>query len=272
MSEEQRAKNLGIDPDLANRDPLAYEVALRRKREALNQLRYHRPRWLTEDVLKVLRLAKERRFYRLLYHLAGRLIDLGCEDWIIRLCIGTGSLDEYTPASDDPRTSDEVAQMFIDQLLVHDTNQVCRSTAKPVSVSQHLPEVKVSEAEMAFVTALELRRQGTPGYVLLRAGLIKIEDSSGSYRLQSTDSLRGLFADLQPNMVTDVLAVLQDYVLAYAFDQSSFLDGSSLNMDAVNRLRGFGATDAGLGQLRSLIVKAAVEVAKDLERSRKAYR
>ena len=41
---------------------------------------------------------------------------------------------------------------------------------------------------------------------------------------------------------------------------------------AVNALRELGVTNAALGRLRSMIDKAVVEVVKDLERSRKAYR
>ncbi len=173
------------------------------------------------------------------------------------------------PATRNARMRHELAEG--DQIQIGGTVLRCLRPGSDRG-SPPAPLLKERGIAMDFVTALEWKRLGTPGYVLLKAGLVKIEEAAEIYTLRTTDALRALFADLPPDRVTDVLAVLHDYVLAYALDQSGLLDGSSLNMKAVNRLRELGITEPGLGRLRSLIVKIALEVAKDLEQSKKAYR
>ena len=107
-----------------NSDPLAELF------RALIGLKYRRPQWLTDDVLQVLRKAKERRCHQLLYHLAPRLIQLGCEDWVSRLCIGTGPDHEHGPASYFPPTHDQISEVFIESLLVHDAGAIGESSGE----------------------------------------------------------------------------------------------------------------------------------------------
>ena len=125
--------------------------------------------------------------------------------------------------------------------------------------------------EVDFVSLLEWKSLGSPGYVLLRAGLVTAEET-GPYRVEATETLRSLFADLKADDVPSVLATLQTYVVAYAYDECGFLSGSNLNMDAVNALRALRITEPGLGRLRSLINKAAAETAREIERDKTAYR
>lgn len=80
-----------------------------------------------------------------------------------------------------------------------------------------------------------------------------------------------MFTHGVPEMGSLVLA-LTNYVMAYAFDRSGFLDDSSVNMAALNRLRGLGMTDSGVARLRVLITKAATDVAEELKRAKRMVR
>jgi hypothetical protein len=121
-----------------------------------------------------------------------------------------------------------------------------------------------------YQTTLEYTRQGTPGYVMLMAGLVDTRsgDTSDDQTLVPTDALKFLFPGLTTSAFSDVLAALRDFIISYAYSQCGFLDGNTLSLDAVNRLRVLGVREEGLRQLRTLIVNAAAEARRSLSQTK----
>jgi hypothetical protein len=121
-----------------------------------------------------------------------------------------------------------------------------------------------------YSDALRFLRPGTPGYLLLAAGLFHLERRpDDGYELAATEMLASWFPaglpDLEP-----VAAALESLAVSMAYDRSGFLDGSTLAIRAVSDLRGLGVPTTVY--VRGPLEQAAGAVTAEMERAKRMVR
>jgi hypothetical protein len=128
------------------------------------------------------------------------------------------------------------------------------------------------EQKMSTLNVWEYKRLGTPEHVLLKAGMVEIDDSRGESMMVAGPKLAGLFQNGKPPALETIATAMTDLVFADLYDKSGYLDGSGLRIRASSDLRAAGITETGLSALNKAITESANGIRVEMARSAKLRR
>lgn len=122
-------------------------------------------------------------------------------------------------------------------------------------------------------TVWDFKRLGTPENMLVKAGMVQIVDGDNGMIVAAGPKLAGLFpSDKAVPPLDNIVSFLTELVIAEAYDQSGFLSGGGLRMQAAKALKEAGMGNAGLHTLKEAIAEAAeVSRAQIAEQKRGVY-
>ena len=114
-------------------------------------------------------------------------------------------------------------------------------------------------------------RQGTPGYLLVKAGLLRLDRLDEGYQFAATDLLVSWFPAGLPDLDA-VAGAFEQLVVSIAYDHPGFLSGSTMGIQAIDILRRQGIAESEVGKIRGLLADAAGVVAFELESAKRSVR
>jgi hypothetical protein len=131
-------------------------------------------------------------------------------------------------------------------------------------LSKETKQANAPERTMNELNVWEYKRLGTPEHVLLKAGIVEVDDSKEQSVMVASPKLAALFHNNSAPALDKIAATMTDLVFADLYDKSGYLDGSTLRIQATAALREAGITETGLAVLYKAIVESAVAIKEEL--------
>lgn len=126
---------------------------------------------------------------------------------------------------------------------------------------------------MALPGAWTFKQLGTPENILVKAGLIEVEDVSGDMSLKAGPKLSELFTDTKAvPPLEKIVPAMTHLVVAHAYDQSGFIASTDIRIHAKDTLNEAGIGNAGFQKLNGMIEETTQNAAQEIAKQKQAIR